>query len=145
MTSRELLSRIRKIIYEYEADPDMIQLELLRFHTTKDLFTANELLVIIDAACIICGADRELVLTKFKGGKEMFARYFIWKFIKENKPKTSHGAIGRITGGQSSSTVLTGINTLNDDLAIYSQTRDGYGRFVNLISKKISLSDKYRI
>ena len=130
---KQLLKQIRSIVYEKQADPDQIEALILKYRLSLKTITPTEKEHIVISACIACGADPEITLSKLRYKDHVLARYMIWKHFREKKPRMSCAKIGFRIGGHDHATVHKGIEKLNELLTFDKEIIAKYNEFLRLV------------
>jgi chromosomal replication initiation ATPase DnaA len=130
---KQLIKEIKKIVYEHEADPDLINALVIRFRLSISKVNRSEAEHLIYCACIATNADAYIVISKNRKGTAVRARYLVWNHIRTVKPSMSYRRIGLLTGGHDHSTVMHGLAALKQWLEYDKEIIEEYKIFNKLI------------
>lgn len=140
MTERELIKRIRAIVYEQYADIDLINELLFTYRNSCAVVRHTEYEIVLNCAAHVFDVTVEMIMSSGRNRDRVLARQMIMKWLKVNKPYMTFMAIAKLTKRTNHSIVICSIKSITNLMEFDKDTRQKWEHFNELVSDLITKS-----
>jgi chromosomal replication initiation ATPase DnaA len=140
MTERELIKRIRAIVYEQYADIDLINELLFTYRNSCAVVRHTEFEILLNCAAHVFNVPIEMIMSSGQNRDRVLARQMIWKWLKINKPYMTFKGMAKVLNRTDHSNVICSINSITNLMEFDKDTRQKWEHFNELVSDLITKS-----